>query len=45
MDILRDVVECGYLQERAFERDEDGEPSLFEEICNLGENPNEYRER
>ena len=45
LDVLRDVVECGYLKGNAFQRDED-EMCLFDDICQiLGEDPTSYKEQ
>lgn len=43
-NLLRDIVECGFLNDRAFQPDGE-DSSIFEEICAiLGENPKEYKE-
>lgn len=43
-NLLRDIVECGFLKQRAFEPDGE-DTSIFEDICSiLGENPETYKE-
>ena len=42
-NLLRDIVECGFLNERAYQPDGD-ETSIFEDICELlGEDPDAYK--